>query len=187
MGFYNDKETAQKYIEMAEGYDGRELVDILIRHLPPGAEVLELGMGPGKDLDMLGEHFQAAGSDLSEYFLERYRAAHPDADLLLLDAIELQTDRRFDAIYSNKVLHHISDEELEKSLVRQKAVLRDGGHILHSFWKGTGVEDYGEGLQCFNREADGLRSIVGSVFEVIEVAAYQEFEPEDSLYVLGRV
>ena len=116
MGFYDDEENVEAYVQMAEGYDGRELVDVLKKHLPSGSSVLELGMGPGKDLALLAEAYDATGSDSSEVFLRRYRRDHPDADLLLLDAVTLATERRFDAIYSNKVLHHLSVDELRTSL-----------------------------------------------------------------------
>ena len=109
MGYYDSEENVQEYVEMAEGYDGRELVAVLARYLAPGATVLELGMGPGKDLALLAAHFQVAGSDSSRVFVDRYRRAHPDADLLLLDAATMDTDRRFDGIYSNKVLQHLTE------------------------------------------------------------------------------
>ena len=99
MGFYDDEENVEAYVQMAEGYDGRELVDVLKKHLPLGSTVLELGMGPGKDLALLGEAYAATGSDSSEVFLRRYRQEHADADLLLLDAVTLATARRFDAIF----------------------------------------------------------------------------------------
>ncbi len=127
MGFYDDEDNVETYVKMAEGYDGRELVAALRQHLPPGATVLELGMGPGKDLALLAEAFTATGSDRSEIFLRRYRRDHPDADLLLLDAVTLETERCFDAIYSNKVLHHLSVDELRKSLHRQVARLNADG------------------------------------------------------------
>ena len=73
MGFYNDKKTAQQYIAMAEGYDGRELVEVLSKFLSGGASVLELGMGPGIDLKLLNKHFLATGSDNSQFFLDRHR------------------------------------------------------------------------------------------------------------------
>ncbi len=85
MGFYDDDKNVETYVQMAEGYDGRELVDVLKKHLPPGSTVLELGMGPGKDLALLAEAFTATGSERSEVFLRRYRRDHPDADVLLLD------------------------------------------------------------------------------------------------------
>ncbi len=46
---------------MAAGYDGRELIAALTNYLPAGAEVLELGMGPGVDLDLLSQTYQVTG------------------------------------------------------------------------------------------------------------------------------
>ena len=57
MSFYHTNESVSAYIKMAEGYDGRELVDVLSEHVDANARVLELGMGPGVDLDLLDEHF----------------------------------------------------------------------------------------------------------------------------------
>ena len=119
MGYFDDEKNVEEYIGMAEGYDGRELVDVLRRHLPDGATVLELGMGPGKDLEILSEFFQVTGSDSSKVFIERYRKMDPAADLLLLDAVTMDTDRKFDGIYSNKVLQHLTQQELKRSLHRQ--------------------------------------------------------------------
>ncbi len=53
MTYFNDKEKVSQYIEMAQGFDGKELIGILKKHLKEGSTVLELGMGPGKDLDIL--------------------------------------------------------------------------------------------------------------------------------------
>ena len=36
MGFYDDEENVEAYVQMAEGYDGRDLVAALRQHLPPG-------------------------------------------------------------------------------------------------------------------------------------------------------
>ena len=138
MGYYDDPKNVQQYIEMAEGYDGRELIAALARHLPAGATVLELGMGPGKDLDLLKQTFRATGSDFAQPFIDRYRKQHPQADLLLLDAITMEAaidaGRTFDAIYSNKVLYHLTLDELRASLRNQARVLDPGGLLLHALW-----------------------------------------------------
>ena len=186
MGFYDDKETAEQYIDMARGYDGQELVDVLKSHLPRGARVLEIGMGPGVDLGILNRHFKATGSDLSQFFLDRYRAANPDADLIRLDAIALDTERVFDGIYSNKVLHHLTDEDLEMSLRRQRQLLSNDGLIMHSFWRGTGVDEH-HGLRFTYQTEKSLRRIAGDIFDVLEVVSYKEMEEGDSLYVVAKV
>ena len=61
MDFYDEEKNVESYVQMAEGYDGRELVDVLKQHLAPGSTVLEVGMGPGKDLALLAEAFAATG------------------------------------------------------------------------------------------------------------------------------
>ena len=186
MGFYDEEETALQYIAMAEGYDGRELVEVLRAHLAEGANVLEIGMGPGVDLDLLKVHFQATGSDYSQFFLDRYRVAHPNSDLLQLDAVGLETERTFDCIYSNKVLHHLTDEQLAQSIHRQREVLESDGLIMHSFWRGTGVDEH-HGLRFVYQTEDSIRSIVGEVFNVVDIVVYTEMEDADSLYVLASV
>ena len=65
MGHFDERKNVETYIEMAAGYDGRKLIAILRQHLPAGSTVLELGMGPGVDLDLLAETYTVAGSDSS--------------------------------------------------------------------------------------------------------------------------
>lgn len=184
MGFYDDEKTANQYIEMAEGYDGRELVEALEKHLAAGATVLELGMGPGVDLKLLEQHYKVTGSDNSAYFLDRFRTSHPSADLLLLDAVTLDTGRTFDCIYSNKVLHHLTEEDLARSVQRQRSLLTDNGLILHSFWRGAGVEEH-HGLKFVYQTEESLRSLFGEVFNLVDIVRYSEMEADDSLYILA--
>ncbi len=57
MTCYDAENGVAEYVEMAYGHDGRELVAVLGEHLPAGASILELGMGPGKDLDLLAQRY----------------------------------------------------------------------------------------------------------------------------------
>jgi trans-aconitate methyltransferase len=108
MGYFDNVKNVRDYIRMAEGYDGRELIENLKKHLRSGSSVLELGMGPGKDMDILAGTYRVTGSDSSRIFLDMHRQTHPEADLLQLDAVTIKTDRRFDCLYSNKVLQHLT-------------------------------------------------------------------------------
>jgi hypothetical protein len=185
MDWYDDADNVETYARMADGYDGRDLVERLAAWVPPDAAVLELGMGLGKDLDLLAERYRATGSDRSAVFLDRYRAGHPYADLLRLDAVSIGTDRRFDAIYSNKVLHHLDRHRLERSFLRQREILVPRGLALHSFWYGNEIERYGE-LVSFQVTEPDIESLVAGRFTILEMERYAEMEPEDSLYVLLR-
>ena len=183
MGFFDTEKGVDEYLKMAEGYDGTELIKILQELLPEKSTVLELGMGLGKDLDILNKNFTVTGSDNSQIFLNRYKKQNPNADLLKLDAIDIPTDRTFDCIYSNKVLHHLTREDLKKSFQRQKEVLNPNGIAFHSFWKGDKDENY-DGLLFTKYQIDGLKEIIGDNFDILTIHIYAEMEKDDSIYVV---
>ena len=168
---------------MAEGYDGKALIEALKTYLPEGSTVLELGIGPGKDLDILNHSYTVTGSDTSHIFLDRYKQKHPDADVMFLDAKTLETRRTFDCIYSNKVLHHLTTSELQESFHRQYDVLNDDGLLFHSFWYGHKQEEHHGLLFVYYTEAE-LRNVIGEHFEILAIQRYTEMEENDSLYVV---
>lgn len=185
MGYYDDTDNVDEYIRQAAGYDGRHLIEALKAVLPAGSTLLELGMGPGKDLLLLEEHYQASGSDRSAVFLRRFRRLHPHIGVMALDAVTIDTDQRYDGIYSNKALIHLSRDELRASFRRQAKVIKAGGIALHAFWHGDGEADF-HGLRFVYYREDTLKPLLGSDFEVLDCKRYTEIEAEDSLYVLLR-
>ena len=176
MSYYDDDENVRKYIAMSEGIDGAMLVDKLRDHVTKGSEVLELGMGPGKDLELLGKVYKTTGSESSTAFLEYYRNKNPQADLLWLDAERIETERVFDGIYSNKVLQHLSKDELKASFKRQADVLRRDGVMLHSFWYGDKEAEEHHGLVSYYYTELDLLESSGDLFDLIELKRYAEFE-----------
>ena len=186
MDFYNSENGVSQYLELADGFDGRELIAEFRKHIEPGSTVLELGMGPGKDLEILSENFTVTGSDSSPTFLERYAGIDPDADLLNLDATSIETDRNFDAIYTNKVLMHLSDEDLAVSINRQSEVLLDDGIVMHSFWHGDSIEEIA-GMTFHYRDEEFLRRVFVDRFSIVEIQRYTEMEDDDYIYVIARV
>lgn len=183
--FFDNEENVEKYVEMADGYDGEALIAELRNYLPAGASVLELGMGPGKDLDILIRTYQVCGSDRSAAFLERYRRNRPQADLLRLDAVTLDTERTFDAIYSNKVLHHLTRADLAGSFRQQAARLNSDGLLFHSFWYGDKEESF-SGMQFIYYTEETLQPVIGPEFEWVKAEIYTEMEDGDSFYVILR-
>jgi len=185
MGFYDKKKNVEEYIKLAEGFEGVELIKILRKHLPEGSSLLELGMGPGKDLDILKKNFKVTGSDSSDIFLDMYKQKNPEAELLKLDAVTLDTEKQFDCIYSNKVLMHLPQGDMFKSLLRQVDVLKSNGLLFHSFWYGKTSERF-DGL-LFNYYNEGfLHRAVGTEYELVEMKKYTEMEKDDSIYMILR-
>lgn len=183
MTYFDHEKNVQEYIKLADGFDGSEFVKKLGTYLPAGASVLELGMGPGVDLDLLTERYAVTGSDSSDVFVHRYKAAHPEADLLKLDASLIDTDRTFECIYSNKVLHHLSKEELKQSLKRQLDVLEPGGIALHTFWHGDKEESF-DGLRFIYYSIEDLKKMLPAEFQLLEAYVYQEMESDDSICLM---
>lgn len=183
--FYHTKETVAEYTKQAAGYDGQKLIENMRIFLPDKSTLLELGTGPGNDLDILKKYFKVTGSDFSNEFLDAYRAKKPNADLLNLNAVTLETDRKFDAVYSNKVLHHLTDEELRRSIASQFRILKDEGIICHSFWRGDSTETI-KGLLFNYHSLDDLRRFFATSFHILRLEIYTELEKGDSLLLIAQ-
>ena len=185
MDYYDSRANVEAYIRMADGFDGKALVEALRKYLPPGSSVLELGMGPGKDLLMLTEHYRATGSDRSAIFVERFRQRHPQPKVFELDAVSIDTAERYAALYSNKALSHLTPDELRLSFARQAQVLDSNGLALHSFWHGDGACEH-QGLRFVYYSEDTLKGLHEPHFDSLESKRYSEIETDDSFYVVLR-
>ncbi len=184
-GYYHSKESVEQYISMTKGMNGMMLIIELEKHLKPGASILEFGTGPGNDYDILSHNYKITGSDLSEEFLSRLKHRFPQGEFLKLNAAKFETTKKYDAIYSNKVLHHLSNEELKRSILSQHESLDSDGIVCHSFWKGNGTENY-NGLFVNNHTEETLRQHFSHKFDIIDMIPYKEFENDDSLILLAR-
>ena len=183
MTYFDSRKKAEDYIKMAEGYDGAKMIVRLREHLPAGAKVMELGMGPGTDLLDLASTYEVVGTDVSPQFLEIFQEKHPEIKLARLDVVTIEIDEMFDGIYSNKVLHYLDKEALEKSFLRQAELLNDKGFVLHSFWRGEQIEEF-DGEKHYYYMEDDVIELVKKVFDVIYLECYEEFSKDDSFFIL---
>lgn len=170
---------------MAAGYEGGLLIDALRNYLPDGAKVLELGMGPGKDLLALNDHYEVIGSDLSPLFVERFKKLHPTIEVKRLNAITIDLEERFNGIYSNKALCHLTRDQLRVSFESQARALEEGGIALHSFWYGD-EESFHQGLRFVSYREATLKGLIGADFDILAAERYAEMETDDSLYLVLR-
>ncbi len=185
MGYYDDVEKVKQYIDISKEYDGRALVDVLCKYLKKGSSLLEIGMGPGKDLDLLSDYYLVTGSDSSQVFIDYYRERKADVELLQLDAVSLDTNKTFDCIYSNKVLQHLTIDEHIESIKSQFKLLNSGGIIFHTFWYGRGEEEYG-GLRFKYYDESMIESMYNEDYEILDICKYTEDELNDSMYLIAR-
>lgn len=172
-----------EYVNTSTGQDGTKLVKILKNFLSENSSVLLLGIGSGRDIGLLSENYKVTGSDFSKLLINVYQTSNPNADLINLDLVELNTDRKFDAIFSNKVLHQMDEKDLKQSLQNQKKLLNDGGIVIHSFWTGIKTEDH-HGLQWTYYTEESLAEQIPKEFEIVELKTFKEKIDHDSLYMI---
>lgn len=183
--YYKTEASVEEYISLAKDVNGGQLIEKLSNYLPSNSFLLEIGSGPGTDFRILKQDFKVVGSDYSTEFLKRLISNNSEDEFLNLDAITLATDKKFDGIYSNKVLQHLTDQDLGKSILRQVEILNQGGIICHSFWKGDGDEIF-KGLLVNYQSDESLRNLFEGYFEILLLEAYEEFEDGDSLILIAK-
>lgn len=183
--YYQSKESVDGYLKAAAEVNSKPLIEKLKGFLATGSTLLELGSGPGTDWQILNETYKVVGSDNSSEFLNHLKTENPDATFLDLDAVTIKTEQQFDGIYSNKVLHHLEDDELEKSITAQLKILKPDGIICHSFWKGEGTDMFNGMYVNYHTSAE-LKKLFEANFEILLLEEYTEFEDNDSLVLIAR-
>ncbi|MGN8049273.1 GNAT family N-acetyltransferase [Curtobacterium sp. 22159] len=128
---------ADRYAERTDDHRSG-LVDDLLALVAPGAHVLELGSGPGRDAEAL----EAAGlrvdrTDGAQSFVDRLRADGRDARRL--DLRDPDWGGPFDAVLANAVLLHVPRETVPAVLRRALAAVRPGGVLAATVKRGTGA------------------------------------------------
>ena len=120
-----------EYVSYAERFllgDGRRWVGVQVH-----GDVLEIGVGTGRNLSFYAPDVRLTGIDLTPAMLEqaRDRAAGLgiDADLRLGDAQALDLpDDRFDVVVMTLVLSGVPD--IQRTIAEAYRVLRPGGRLL---------------------------------------------------------
>jgi len=183
--YYHTEESVREYIQLAKDVNSRQLIEKFNEQAKNNALILELGSGPGTDWNILNQSHDVIGSDNSSEFIRHLNKTYPKGVFHQLDATTLETDRKFDGIYSNKVLHHLKNDEMTMSIKRQFEILNPGGIICHSFWKGEGSEVF-KGLFVNYYNESELRISFERYFDILSIETYEEFDKDDSLLLIGK-
>lgn len=129
----------------------------IVRHISPGAHVLEIGGGTGFQAKLLAEHgFQVASIDVAD-------SNYKESLVFPVTVYDGQTfpfeDRTFDVVFSSNALEHIPD--LEQIHRESRRVLKPGGYCVHvmptavwRFW--SSVTHYVELVQEWTALCPGL-------------------------------
>ena len=171
-----------------EDLSRRAWVEALVRRMPSGARVLDLGCGCGVPVarDLAAAGLAVTGVDLSDVQVERARALVPDATFVRADATDPRQvsfpDGSFDAVICLYMLIHVPLAEQPSLLTRIASWLAPGGILLltagHQAWTGTEENWLGGGAPMWWSHAGAAtyRRWLGEADLVVET---EEFVPED--------
>jgi SAM-dependent methyltransferase len=108
--------------------------------LGPGARVLEIGSGGGRDARLMEElGLRVRRTDITPAFIALLRGQGLDADLVdpLVDDLS-SPDGPYDAVWANASLLHVDRSHLATVMARLAAVTRTGGVLRVSVKEGDG-------------------------------------------------
>lgn len=133
-GYDELDDTYRRWVEHTRvGYRSTFLARILAE-VPEGADLLEIGSGPGTDAAALAEGRRYVGIDLSEVQLAHARAIAPAGRFLHGDVLDTPfPPASFDAVVSFYAFNHIPQDRMELLFDRIRSWLRSGGGLFGSF------------------------------------------------------
>jgi len=112
-------------------------MDEVLARIPVGADVLELGCGPGTAAAMLSEGRRYTGVDLSKAQLEIARRRVPEAGFVRGDLTAMTVEARsLDAVVAFYVFNHVPRAAQGPAFARAHGWLRPGGRLMLSLGAG---------------------------------------------------
>ena len=160
-----DTETLQFYQQQAAVYSHRNGLKIspalpgFLGRLSPGASILELGCGSGRDtVEMLRLGYDVTPTDGSpEMARQAENLLH--RQVVVLEFSEIEGEARFDGVWAQACLLHVPIDYLGEVLSRIYRVLNSPGVLFANFKEGAA-----QGRDCFGRyynypSLDALRDI----------------------------
>ncbi len=180
--FFNTVEFVEQYYEMVKEYGSSFITSKFKNFIPKKSKVLELGFGTGVDYFALCKDYRVTPSDYSQAFIDEFKKRYA-ISVVQVDAKKIELNEKFDCIFSNKVLHVLTDEELKQSLQSQFETLSEEGFIFHTLWyeKDSKSDEYANRVN-----EDKVKEYLGSKFDIIHMERYDEIEEQDSLIVIAQ-
>ena len=101
-------------------------------------DILDLGCGTGDLTAKIAQHAHVIGIDQSKNMIELAKENYPTLSFMVADACHLPFENKFDAIFSNAVLHWIKTPEMVAQSIFKS--LKPGGRFVAEFGGENNVE-----------------------------------------------
>jgi SAM-dependent methyltransferase len=133
-GYDDLDDTYRRWVEHTRGGYRSTFLARILGEVPEGADVLEIGCGPGTDAAALAEGRRYVGIDLSQVQLAHARVVAPAGRFLHGDVMDVPfPPASFDAVVSFYAFNHIPQDRMGLSFRRIRSWLRPRGRLFGSF------------------------------------------------------
>jgi len=130
------REHAQAYYDSTVNVDMRHLYDLVLPYLKPGAAILDLGCGSGRDSKFfLAQGFQVTAIDATAE-MTRLAGENTGLEVRCLKAQELDYEHCFDLVWACASLLHVPFAEMPLVWGKIAKALVPGGIVFVSLKKG---------------------------------------------------
>ena len=172
--------NADNYLDKFSDYAPyREKIKLFQQeYIPPHANVLDLGCGPGCNARLIREEEPTCtitGVDVSEKMISLARELVPECDFVVDDIRQFTSDSFFHAVVASFCIVHLTDQETKALLSTISKRMVNNGSLYISFMEGVG-----EGLESTSFSSEHIyfnyyktswiqRLLAQNLFEVKEV------------------
>jgi SAM-dependent methyltransferase len=155
---------ADEYFQKTVSIDSASFLTDFVRFLPPGAAILDIGCGSGRDLLWLKKQgYCCIGLEQSEG-LARLARAHSGCDVIAWDFETFDfSKRQFGALLASGSFVHIPDHRLAQVMSRARQALSPGGVFYVSLKHGVGEQIDATGRRFYLRQDQELRRIFAQI------------------------
>lgn len=133
-------------------------LNIFLKYIKDGDNVLDLGCGNGRLVDLLkNKNVAYLGVDYSKGLIDQAKQKYPDNKFRVMDSLDLKLPREsFDAVITTAVLNHFPTRQMQLAFLQNiKNVLKPGGYLLMSNWN-LWNKNNKKGTHAFNLEKNKL-------------------------------
>lgn len=117
---------------LMQGYPRQDILSKKVEKYAKNGNVLEIGFGDGYLLKKLSKRYKCYGADISTANIEQIKKIIADVkfDVIGIDGVLPYPDSFFDVFVASEVLEHMSNEELQRSIIEIKRILKPNGFAI---------------------------------------------------------
>lgn len=172
------EEHSEDFVERTEAATPDESYDGFLKSIPEGGFILDFGAGGGRDLRFFIERgYDALGVEYSKSLYDLMKERHLPA--VHADMTDYISEKKADAVWCRAVIHHLSDEDIERFVSNLRYNLKKEGLVYLSFKK-TGqdyIDEYGRLFRAID---------IGVLKELFKRYGFKDFKEWESEDFLGR-